>query len=189
MASKNKLLYLFLKMRKKLIDSDKFKSLSNKINEQVKKSYFFDNSKVICVYNGRNSVPLNSILLDSKNYFKNIFVFPQLIGNKLSFFHISGPDDIVINELGTKKVRQSCFKVDINEIDVILVPGVAFDYTHNWLNEGDNVGLYDVILSKTDATKLGVCFNCQVYGKNLPESKNKLDGLLTEEGVLYYFNI
>ena len=52
---------------------------------------------------------------------------------------------------------------DLNKIDVILVPGVAFDRTLNRLGRGK--GFYDKILSQTKACKIGICFDFQLLDR------------------------
>ena len=52
---------------------------------------------------------------------------------------------------------------DLNKIDVILVPGVAFDRTLNRLGRGK--GFYDKILSQTKACKIGICFAFQLLDR------------------------
>lgn len=54
---------------------------------------------------------------------------------------------------------------DFDKIDVILVPGVAFDKTFNRLGRGK--GYYDRILKQTAACKLGICFDFQLL-ENIP---------------------
>jgi 5-formyltetrahydrofolate cyclo-ligase len=170
-------------MRSALLKSGKFHSLSDKVVEHIKESYFFNQDKVICLYNHYDSVIINSILRDEASYFKNTFVFPKLEGNNISFYHIPNPSCLIFDEFGIKDVVSGCFKIDISEIDVILVSGTAFDYNGNRLNTSNNECLYNILLSKTDAIKFGVCFDCQIYRKSLPESEQKIDCFLTEEGV------
>jgi 5-formyltetrahydrofolate cyclo-ligase len=50
---------------------------------------------------------------------------------------------------------------DINKIDLIIVPGVAFDKNNNRMGRGR--GYYDKLLSQTKAVKVGVCFNFQLF--------------------------
>jgi 5-formyltetrahydrofolate cyclo-ligase len=183
MNNKNRLLYLFFKVRSALLKSGKFHFLSDKIAEQIKESYFFNQDKVICLYNHYDSVIINSILRDETSYFKNTFVFPKLEGNNVSFYHIPDPSYLIFDEFGIKDVVSGCFKIDISEIDVILVSGTAFDNDGNRLNTSNNEYLYNVLLNKTDAVKFGVCFDYQIYRKGLPESEQKIDCFLTEEGV------
>lgn len=49
---------------------------------------------------------------------------------------------------------------DWGKIDLILVPGVAFDKSGNRLGRGK--GYYDKVLKQTGAYKLGVCFDFQL---------------------------
>lgn len=53
----------------------------------------------------------------------------------------------------------------MDKIDVILVPGVAFDAYGNRLGRGK--GYYDKILKQTNAYKIGVCFDFQ-FIENVP---------------------
>lgn len=183
MNDKNRLIHLFFKLRSALLKDGGYQSLSEKIAKQITESYFFNKHKVICLYNHYDSVVLNSILRDSTNYFRNTFVFPRLEGNKVSFYHVPDSSYLIFDEFGVKDVASGCFKIDINEIDVILVSGTAFDYDGNRLNTCNNERLYNAFLKDTDAVKLGVCFDCQISRRSLPESEQKIDSFLTEEGV------
>ena len=49
---------------------------------------------------------------------------------------------------------------DWGKIDLILVPGVAFDKSGNRLGRGK--GYYDKVLKQTGACKVGVCFDFQL---------------------------
>lgn len=49
---------------------------------------------------------------------------------------------------------------DLKQIDLIIVPGVAFDVRGGRLGRGK--GYYDKILKQTDAYKVGVCFDFQL---------------------------
>lgn len=51
--------------------------------------------------------------------------------------------------------------VDISEIDLVVVPGVAYDRACNRVGRGK--GYYDRLLSQTRATTVGVAYHCQVF--------------------------
>lgn len=68
------------------------------------------------------------------------------------------------------------------EIDIIFVPGVAFDKTGNRIGYGK--GYYDRFLKAQAATTVGLCYSVQVVD-SIPASPHdvRLDKILTEEGV------
>ena len=68
--------------------------------------------------------------------------------------------------------------------DLILVPGLAFDFAGARLGRGK--GFYDRWLGANPAAKsLGVCFKCQLL-ENLPAEPHdaRVDAILTEDGLL-----
>jgi 5-formyltetrahydrofolate cyclo-ligase len=68
---------------------------------------------------------------------------------------------------------------DYNEIDLILVPGVAFDIENNRMGRGK--AYYDKLLSSLKAFKLGVCFDFQLL-QSVPTDEHdiKMDRILSE---------
>lgn len=61
--------------------------------------------------------------------------------------------------------------VDPQILDLIIVPGVAFDRQGNRCGRGK--GYYDRFLSQTNAVTVAVCFDCQLVN-NLPVEKHDI---------------
>ncbi len=57
------------------------------------------------------------------------------------------------------------------DIDLIIVPGMAFDVNGNRLGHGK--GFYDRFIVHTEATLFGVCFNCQLVDQVPTEGHDK----------------
>ena len=81
------------------------------------------------------------------------------------------------------------FVVEQQKIDLIIVPGLAFDRRGNRLGQGG--GYYDRFLAKTkNACFIGFCYEEQVL-ETVPVSEFDipLHGLATETGVMFFDNI
>ncbi len=50
---------------------------------------------------------------------------------------------------------------ELENIEIIIVPGIAFDKKNNRMGRGR--GYYDKLLEKTKALKIGVCFDFQYF--------------------------
>lgn len=74
-------------------------------------------------------------------------------------------------------------KISPSEIDLVIVPGVGFDYNGNRLGHGK--GYYDRFLQKTTAKTIGLAFECQIV-ENIPTDKNDIavDMIITEKRII-----
>lgn len=72
---------------------------------------------------------------------------------------------------------------DYDNIDLVIVPGVAFDKKRNRLGRGK--GYYDRLLPQIKAKKIGVCFGFQIVD-DIPCEKHDIamNAVVTENGYL-----
>jgi 5-formyltetrahydrofolate cyclo-ligase len=68
--------------------------------------------------------------------------------------------DLVRGEFGIREPLPSCPEVPLNRLDLVLVPGVAFDARGARLGRGK--GFYDRLLAEVRGTKCGVAFDEQM---------------------------
>ncbi len=59
---------------------------------------------------------------------------------------------------------------DIDDMDLIVVPAVAYDRSGNRVGRGK--GYYDRLLGRTKALKVGVCYDFQLFGENEIEAED-----------------
>ena len=72
--------------------------------------------------------------------------------------------------------------VDISKIDLITVPGVAFDRHGNRIGRGK--GYYDRLLRNASAVTIGVAYDCQLCDEIEPDEFDvPVDYVVTESGI------
>lgn len=93
---------------------------------------------------------------------KNNFAYPKLAPfGGVEFYKASiASDDWVRTELGFLEPKNSLDKIDVDSLEGIFFPGVAYDYFGNRIGYGK--GYYDKTLKSYTGIKIGVCFSVQV---------------------------
>ncbi|MDO4551349.1 MAG: 5-formyltetrahydrofolate cyclo-ligase [Planctomycetia bacterium] len=109
----------------------------------------------------------------------------------LELFHLSSLEELeagTMKILEPKKVWKNAKErqVSISAVDLILLPGIAFDKKGGRLGQGK--AFYDRLLSKiSPQTKtVGLAFSCQMV-PSVPcaEHDRPVDAVITEEGVFF----
>ena len=74
--------------------------------------------------------------------------------------------------------------MNYNKVDLIIIPGVAFDRKKNRMGRGK--GYYDRFLSKMKAPKMGICFEFQLFD-DIPNDENdvKMDYIVSENELIW----
>jgi len=154
---------------------------SREIQKNLKKLLLYKKAKKIMIY-----YPLKGEvdLLDMVRKAEKNFYFPKIKGKNLVPYLIKDLEkDFEKGKFGVKEpIEERCERVKEEDLDLIIVPGLAFDYQKNRLGRG--AGFYDRFLKKIKKTKVGVAFDFQVV-KNLPylSHDEKVDILVTETNI------
>ena len=99
-------------------------------------------------------------------------------------------DDLVVRRYSREAMQQGEFNImeptgadtDTDVLQLIIVPGVAFDSAGNRLGRGK--GYYDRLLSRTHATCIGVCYKCQLLPSIPAEAHDKvMHYIITPDGI------
>ena len=115
-------------------------------------------------------------------------VYAPLLGTQygeMSAAAIKRPQDLVVGKYGLKMPPPDSATLAAREsIDLIVVPGVAFDRTGNRLGMG--AGYYDRFFSRTrHSVRLGLAWECQVVAEAPYEPHDvRMHYLLTEAGLI-----
>lgn len=74
---------------------------------------------------------------------------------------IQNPDqDLRCGQLGIREPTEACVEFPLNRLELVLVPGVAFDLQGHRLGRGK--GYYDRLLANVRGVKCGVAFDEQI---------------------------
>lgn len=181
---KKQLRQIFLQRRGELLTS-KVSAASSKIVDYIVANEQLKSAKTVSCYNPlRNEVNLLSLLEFSPA--KKI-VFPRVVkGTKmLDFYSINSISDFEPGVFGLMEPKTKLQKIEISDIDLFLVPGLAF--TQSGLRLGYGGGYYDGTLKyrKSSALILGICFNSQITDELPSEIWDiRMDFITTEIGTI-----
>src|SRR5882724_9947832 len=86
--------------------------------------------------------------------------------------------EIITGKFGLREPAASCAEIPLDQFDLVLVPGMAFDLSGNRLGRG--LGFYDRLLEKLSGIKCGVGYDFQLV-EQIPVDPHdaKLDFILT----------
>ncbi len=109
------------------------------------------------------------------------FFLPRVNGVNLDIL----PYDRTTLRLGAFHIEepQGDETTDIHDIELIIVPGVAYDRQGNRVGRGK--GYYDRLLSTSKATKIGMAYDFQVVDEIDAEPHDvKVDFIITDKGSI-----
>lgn len=116
-------------------------------------------------------------------------VIPYCVDGELQLFHLESMDEL---ELGMYRILEpkpelrtvAAKHVDVEELDLVMVPGVAFD--RRGARSGHGKGYYDKLLehARLDTPLVALAFECQMFDE-VPTQEHDIfmDKVITEVAV------
>lgn len=161
-----------------------WKKNSLKICEKIKNLKEWVISKNIGFYSAIDKeVSLEELIGEAFLTKKRAF-FPKtwLKERKLTFHQIFSLSDLRPGTFNILEPSTTAPLIEASELDLLFVPGVAFDLSKGRLGYGG--GFYDRILTQTKALKIGVAFSFQIFEKlPLEAHDQRVDLVITENGI------
>ncbi|MFO8052365.1 MAG: 5-formyltetrahydrofolate cyclo-ligase [Candidatus Omnitrophota bacterium] len=162
---------------------------SKNVETKLSSLSIYKDSEVIVFYHPiEGEVDIEGIIRKACLEKKVCLPVTDLATKTLKIFQIDNlADDLVKGTFGIKEPnKEKAKELDINQIDTVIVPGLAYDYNRNRLGRGG--GFYDRLLKKlpNSTKKLGVAFDFQIL-KNLPTNPvtdQKVDLIVTEDKTI-----
>ncbi|QDV62816.1 5-formyltetrahydrofolate cyclo-ligase [Crateriforma conspicua] len=117
-------------------------------------------------------------------------VIPFCVDGELELFHLESMEEL---ELGMYKILEPAEslrhvaekRVDVSELDLILVPGVGFDDRGG--RTGHGKGYYDKLLenARADTPLVALAFECQMFDEiPMQDHDIYMDKVITEDRVI-----
>jgi 5-formyltetrahydrofolate cyclo-ligase len=135
---------------------------SKKIKEKLFNLPEYKSAKTVLFYVSYNTEVFTHDMINEALKEKRIIV--PIINKKncsLSLSYLESWDDLKIGAFGILEPRKKCIKkVLIEEIDLIVIPGIGFDIKGNRMGQGK--GYYDRLLKKSKAIHIGLAFDFQI---------------------------
>lgn len=162
--------------------SDELHSRSLEVMSIVEISGIFQDAKNILIYNSMEDEVRTSEFINKWKAQKTFFL-PVVVGDDIVFREFSSTSQLKESSFGIMEPTGDDF-ADYKKIDLIIVPGVAFDRNKNRLGRGK--GYYDRFLKKVNAPKMGICFDFQLLDRIPAESNDiKMDYVISENDFIW----
>ena len=147
-----------IKERIAKLTPDEKKNMSEAILFKIEQLPEFKNAKNILLF---HSLPDEVITHDFLNKWNKdkCLLLPVVNGDELELRYYEGDESLKTGSFGIREPQGKLF-TEWDKIDMVLIPGIAFDRNNNRLGRGK--GYYDRLLPKVSGVKIGVCFPCQL---------------------------
>ncbi|NOR87151.1 MAG: 5-formyltetrahydrofolate cyclo-ligase [Bacteroidales bacterium] len=139
---------------------DQKKTLSKEVFFKIEVNPVFQKANTIMAYwSMKDEVHTHDFIQKWANAKK--IILPVVYGDQLELKEFKGVNELVAGDrFGIPEPDGQIFRSP-KEIELIIVPGVAFDKNGNRMGRGK--AYYDKLLRTSKAYKLGVCFSFQVF--------------------------
>ena len=108
-------------------------------------------------------------------------ILPAISGEDMILKKYSETKHLITGKLG---ISEPAIDGDYDgKIDLVIVPGIAFDKSKNRLGRGK--GFYDRYFNHNEVYKIGICFNFQLL-KTIPATLHdvKMDKIITSSIII-----
>ena len=147
-------------------------------------SEFYKNAKCIMVYKRLGNEADTSPIISKAFADGKALVFPvtDAESGKITPYYADESTEFVSGGFSVSEPKNSV-QANPFDIDVVLIPGIAFDSFGARVGFGK--GCYDMFLPKTNALKIGYCYQFQLADK-IPASDHdiNMDYVITESGII-----
>jgi len=150
---------------------------------------YVDARTVMCYVDIRDEVRTRPLLRAALDAGKRAVIPYCVAGDRLELFRMESLDELAVGTFGILEPADAWRdrddrRVEAAELDLILLPGVAFDRRGGRIGHGK--GYYDRLLERvrTDAATVALAFECQIFDEIPMQAHDVyMDMVITETAV------
>jgi 5-formyltetrahydrofolate cyclo-ligase len=164
------------KLKRNLTSSERILK-SQSIFKKIEQLHLFNNANTVLIYWSLDDEVFTHDVTKKWTRTKRILL-PVTLKEELELREFKGTH--LLKESPKMKLKEPVGKAftAFNEIDLAIVPGLAFDKQNNRIGYGK--GYYDKLLSNLSVFKIGICFDFQIFDKIPATEKDiKMDLVIT----------
>ena len=170
-----------------MIDKIQKQKWDNEIFNKVINSEYYKKAKTIFLFvSFKSEVDTHKLIEYAINDNKEICV-PKIETKEkgIELYKITGFDDLKVGYYNVLEPIEGSQKISSENIDLILMPGLAFDREGGRVGYGG--GYYDKFLKESEKNRvkrIAIAYNCQLLDKvPMDENDMKIDGIITNEKI------
>ena len=167
--------------RRNRLNSKDIARRSKSIQEFVIHSREFRLAKIVGAYFALGSEVTTELIVKHTKILGKKIALPRVEEDKITFYELSSTKSLIKGRFG---IMEPPPYEKMSKIDLLIVPGIAFDKKGNRLGYGK--GFYDRLLSGKRTFSIGLAYSFQLL-ENLPHEKfdKRLDAIASEDGIHY----
>lgn len=172
-------------MKKRLeLGAQQIQLMSAEVSRYLFSSPRFISAETVALYSPiKNETDTEEVYHFAIQSGKSVF-YPRVNGDVLEFFLVRDLSELAPGRFGVLEPSPASAQIPPEELDLIILPGLAFDRKGSRLGYG--MGYYDRTLNKTEAlNRVGFCFSFQLRG-DIPEGEHdqRVGHVVTEKGFV-----
>jgi 5-formyltetrahydrofolate cyclo-ligase len=164
------------------LTSQEIAKRSKSIQEFVINTPEFRHAKVVGAYFAFGSEVTTELIIERAKTLGKKIALPRVEEDKITFYELSSIKSLIRG--GRFGIMEPPPYGQMSEIDILIVPGIAFDKKGNRLGYGK--GYYDRLLSGKRTFSIGLAYSFQLL-ETLPHAKydKRMDAIASEDGLHY----
>ena len=155
---------------------------SRSVCERVKRAEIYRRAGVVMAYAAvRGELCIDELMLDALMCGKTLLLPRCAAGGRMTAHRVSDISQLRPGMYGISEPPEEAETIEPQEIDLILVPGLAFGKSGERIGQGG--GYYDRFLPASHAVLLGVCHDFALHDELVQHAHDvKMDAVVTPRG-------